>query len=455
MPPRKISKIRLTRLQEQRKREKGQRDERVRFLRKYPLCVSADFMEYAELHGWNDRMVDAAALIMHRYFMGRYHHRLQDDGWLPIPYQTFQAMFGDKYIIIRNQLEKDGFLEFDKQRGYRAGSHCSRFRPRQELRDSTVSASYRIQSNEMQEIFIRFKKRFLITKNNRRKSAAKIVKIAFSSKSDLTNSDEKWGKDNFIRSYYHHVQNGYLTEIEFSAIKQLTENAFQLELRATEDEIRAIATKQYENPTRKGKKRRNDLSALQQIYIEMAERTTLPSVTVKNNGRYYTPFTNLPTSLWNHVIHDNQPLASIDVKTSHVFCVLAFIKDIGENYYFGNDGTHEERLSKCRFSRQISIIPGLVDHLHRSAVLHHNFHGSAYRGSSSRKIDTHRIKTFRLFKRFTIRCITSNQYLTELFQQQPYYLRYLRTHILISSTNNNTSTSTTPSSLRLWILILI
>jgi hypothetical protein len=150
----------------------------------------------------------------------------------------------------------------------------------------------------MQEIFIRFKKRFLVTKANRRKFAAKIVKIAFSSKSDLTNSEKKWGKDNFTRSYYDHVQNGYLTETEFSTIKQLTENAFQLELRATEDEIRAIATKQYENPTRKGKKRRNDLSALQQIYIEMAERTTLPSVTVKNNGRYYTPFTNLPTSLW-------------------------------------------------------------------------------------------------------------------------------------------------------------
>ena len=52
----------------------------------------------------------------------------------------------------------------------------------------------------------------------------------------------------------------------------------------------------------------------------------------------------------------------VDIKSSHVYCLLALLKDISINYFSGN-GSHEERLERCQFSRQIAMFSGLDNHL--------------------------------------------------------------------------------------------
>lgn len=134
-----MPKRKLTRLQQKRKLEKSRRDERVRKLKKIPpLCVSMEFMDFAEFHEWDNETVDAAALLLHRYYLSAYRSKLQD-GWLPVPFETLRAMFGKGYVQIKNKLIEDGFLEYDQDHGYKAGEFCSRFRPSKEIRESEIT----------------------------------------------------------------------------------------------------------------------------------------------------------------------------------------------------------------------------------------------------------------------------------------------------------------------------
>lgn len=64
---------------------------------------SKEWFRFSEQKQWNDKTTDAAALIMHRYFVGEYYHKLRDS-WLPIPHQTFEAMFGEKYVPLKNKV---------------------------------------------------------------------------------------------------------------------------------------------------------------------------------------------------------------------------------------------------------------------------------------------------------------------------------------------------------------
>ena len=182
---------RLTNLQRRRRIERSRRDARVRLIKKYrPLCVSRGFIEYAYDKKWNDETADAAALLLHRWFMLR---KKFDNRLIPIPYQTFKGLFG-------------------------AGS-------------------------------------------------------------------------------------------------------------------------------------------------------------VKPNGRFYVPMSNLVQELWNFVFFKQQQLSAVDVKSSHVYCLLALLKDI-EIHYFAGSGSHDERLSQCQFSQQIAMIPGLLEHLRRASIIysvHENF----------------------------------------------------------------------------------
>jgi len=148
MPPKQ-----LTKLQRQQQRERSRRDTRVRLIKKYrPLCVSRSFIEYAYKQQWDDETTDAAALVLHRWFVMR--KKFNDDGWVPMPYQVFAGMFGADYMRIRDHLVGIGFLEYDKIRKYKKGSHCSHYRICSELRDDRISASYRLTSKKMQERFI-------------------------------------------------------------------------------------------------------------------------------------------------------------------------------------------------------------------------------------------------------------------------------------------------------------
>ena len=148
-----MSTKRLTRLQERRLLDRSQRDTRVRKIRKYrPLCVSLRFIEYARQRGWDNETADAAALVMHKWFMLR--RRFDDDGWVPIPFQVFEGMFGTDYVNVRDHLISIGFLEYDEKRKYKKGSHCSRYRICSELRDDKITASYYLTSKELQECYI-------------------------------------------------------------------------------------------------------------------------------------------------------------------------------------------------------------------------------------------------------------------------------------------------------------
>jgi len=80
---------RLTNLQIRRQREKNRRDARVRKIKKYqPLCISRGFIAYAYQMQWDAETTDAAAWIIHCWFIKR--KKFNDDGWVPISYKVFK-----------------------------------------------------------------------------------------------------------------------------------------------------------------------------------------------------------------------------------------------------------------------------------------------------------------------------------------------------------------------------
>ena len=73
--PRKMPKH-----QKKKQLERSRRDAKVKKL--YLLCVSKGFREYVRQQGWEDDIADAAAWLMHHYFM--HINRINERGWLPI-----------------------------------------------------------------------------------------------------------------------------------------------------------------------------------------------------------------------------------------------------------------------------------------------------------------------------------------------------------------------------------
>lgn len=301
---------RVTNLEKQRQRERNRKKALARKIRKYlPLCVSKGFIKYAYRKGWDDETVDAAALIMHRLFMMR--KQLNRKRWIPIPYQTFKVLFGKHYKRIKDKLIKDGFLEYNHWRNYLAGEYCLDYRICRELRYDRITASYRLQSKVLQERFIKTKEYWRgMSKAERRKRAIAIFEDKFFVPTDADANDK-------CKSYYSLVQEGHLTEIEFATIERLSMNAHSLDVQISENELIAVIEKGYEKNRNK-----NDTDCTSEAYEHwmrnMYSRLQEPRVSVKPNGRFYVPLTNMPSVLWNYTYLKQNQLSAIDVKSSHV-----------------------------------------------------------------------------------------------------------------------------------------
>ena len=251
---------RLTNLQKRRRRENNRRAARRKKIQKYqPLCVSDGFIGYAYHKGWDDVTVDAAALVMHRWFMLR--RKFDDDGWVPIPFQVFKEMFGVKYKKFLDDLIESGFLE---RRGYWAGQHCSRYRICETLRNDKFTDFYYLKSKVLQERFIAHKERWRKMSKEKRKELIGTVVHAV---------------DSAVKKY--------LTEEQAVTVSRLAENAHALSLNIDEETITEIARKRYD------KEMNCDFNVFEQYYQEMAERTLEPSMTVDRWGRFYVPMTSM------------------------------------------------------------------------------------------------------------------------------------------------------------------
>ena len=381
----------LTNLEKRRRLERSQRDERVKKLKKYqPLCVNHGFFGYALNKGWNDETVDAAVLVMHRCFIRR--RKADDAGWIPLPYQLFESMFGERYREIQDRLIESGFLERDEERCYKIGEHCTYYRLCGELRDKHVSASYHLKSKGMQRRYIENKKRWTrMSEAKRREHIEKMIEKTFSM--EHSKSNDRHDCD----SYFHLVRNGDLTKEQFETIKRLAINAHLLRLEIAEGDVTDIASKRYRKKT---KKVRCDFEAYTQKFQDMVDRTFEPRITIKANGRFYSPHTGIPREMWEYVRYKRQPLAGVDIKTSHVLCLLAFVKDI-DIHYFGSEGTHDERLAQCRFGKQIAIVKGLLEHLRRSCLLYQGQRYFKFIPPKSFDVTQSRELAFSLFRKFT------------------------------------------------------
>ena len=349
---------RLTNLQKRQRLERSRHDTRVRKLKKYPLCVSKRFIAYAHRKKWDNETTDAAALLLHRVFMMR---RKSDwKRWLPIPYQVFKALFGENYKKIKDRLIKDGFLEYNCWRKYSVGRYCSYYGICKELRHDAITASYRLQTKVLQERYIETKEyRKGTAKAQRRKCANAILDARFSK----SNTDRKKNK-----SFYDLVIKGHITEEQFVTIKRLVENAWSLDIKIGESEFSELIQKGYAK-NRSKKDNDFDFGAYEQWWKNMYNLLPEPRVSVRPNGRFYVPVSHMPKVLWNYASIKSKQLSAVDIKSSHPHCLLALLKDLEINYFNGS-GTHDECLSRCQFSRQIGMIPGLVEHLRRTVDIY-------------------------------------------------------------------------------------
>lgn len=435
----------LTNLQKRKRLERSRHDERTKKLKRYnPLCVNRGFFEYALNKGWDDETVDAAALFMHRCFI---RQRDSDNaGWIPMPYQVFENMFGKKYKDIRDRLIESGFLERDEERGHKIGGHCAFYRLCDELRNNWVSTSYYLKSEGMQERYIENKKRWTqMSAAKRQAHIAGMVEHAFSTEHVLSTS--RLNRRN-CSSYYYLVQKGDLSKEQFETIKRLAANSHLLQLKINAHDVTDIANNRYQ---KKAKTLSCDFEAYEQIFQEMVDRTFEPRISVKANGRFYSPYTGIPREMWEHVRYKGNTLASIDVKSSHVICLLAFIKDI-DLYYFGSEGTHDERLAGCRFGKQITIVKGLTEHLRRSCLLfqaQHHFKFNPFKSFDATQLRNTAFFLFRKFTKSYIRFIQAeNGRNTGSITNEPInrreFLRYIQElpdmQLLTSSIANNSNT---------------
>jgi len=349
---------RLTNLQKRRQREQNRRKVLARKMRKYPLCVSKEFIAYAHRKGWCNEIVDAAALIMHRQFMMR--RKLGRQRWIPIPSKTFKGLFGKKhYKRIKDTLIKDGFLEYNHWRNY-CPKKCSEYGVCREIRKKhVISASYFLQTKALQELHI--KNIEYVKKSKAQRRVIEMIESKFAVPTDSNDNDKR-------ESYYSLVRKGYLTDVELATIKRLVANAHSLEVRMSKTELSGIIEKGYEK-NRSKNETECTFDAYEHLIRNMYRRLQVPQVSVKSNGRFYVPVTNMPSAFWDYTYWKRNQLSSVDVKSSHVYCLLALLKDIAIHYFEGI-GTHEERLARCQFSQQVKMIPGLLEHLRRTIVVY-------------------------------------------------------------------------------------
>ena len=354
-----MSTKRLTNLQKRKQRERSRRNTRVRLIKKYrPLCVARGFIEYAYQQGWDDETADAAGIMQHHFFMKR--KRVSKGGWLGIPYETWETKFGSGYQRIRDNLIQSGFLEEDEIRGYRAGSHCTYYRICQELRNDQITPSYRLQSDRLQELYIENKKYWKRMSEVKRQelAIAKIKKACTVLDDDATVKGSK-------KSFHELVRKGYLTMEQLKTIERLASNAQLLKVKITDAEFSEIAKKRYARKKR-SEKSIYDVDAYEQRGREMLEQRHFA---IDKYGRFYTSMTGMFRELWDYTYFKMQQLVAVDVKTSHAVCILVLLKDIEINY-FGSTGSHEERLAKCQFARQIKMTPSLEGHLCRASDIY-------------------------------------------------------------------------------------
>ena len=353
-----MSTNRITNLQQHKQRERSRRDARMRLIKKYrPLCVSTRFFEYAYLQRWDDETADAAALLMHYWFMRR--GKLRDRRWMPMPFQLFRGLFGKHYKRIVDRLLAIGFLEYAEEYGYKKGSHCRLYRLCDALRDDEIAASYFLQSEVLQKRYIANKEHWRrMTVAERQAHAANMIDAACAVPSASGNG----------KSYYELVERGYLTEVQLATIQRLAKNAHLLKVQIDEHDLAIIVERRYAKKS-ESKKLLYDIEAYGQKIRDQIHNTLIPKCTIYRNGRFYVPTSNLCKDLWNFAYLNRQQLSEVDIQSSQVYCLLALIKDIAINY-FGGTGTHRERLAQCQFSKQIAMIPGLNEHLRRASLIY-------------------------------------------------------------------------------------
>ena len=328
---------RLTNLQKRNRLERNRQKALAQKIRKYPaLCISRKFIEYAYLQRWDKEVIDAAAWVMHRYFMRCRKPNVR--GWVQIPYQEFESMFGKNYTKMLYHLLSIGFLEENVKWKYAVGHHYYHYRLCKELRFDKISAKYYLQTRAYQVRFIEIKKRDIRDKKRHDCMPEQERHALVTDKMDdafitITNSKSK------------HVKQDYVTPEQYGTIRTLATNANLLKIQIDDETLMDIAEKRHAQ--RKNPK--CTLDAYVQWIQNKVNKAYIPNLRIDRYGRYYTPLTNIPREIWDYTSYRGQQLSSVDVKTSHAIVLLVLLKDIGMNY-FRTDGTHEERLKQCEFS---------------------------------------------------------------------------------------------------------
>jgi len=376
-----------------------------------PLCVTTNFLDFAAQCGWNQKTTDAAALVMHKYFLEtrkkkkKGHYYLTD--WVRIHSNYFIDILGSDYRQILAKLEESGFLERKRILKYIPGKQSSRFRLGSELLWEDYTASYRLQTERLQQRFLSTRARlYKITSEKRKALVAKLLEENFPAKEypiDDTIQIRKSGKKitYHIPRFFKYIEGGTFTIEQLEVYKKIVTNVYKLKLDISEQELSVIAHKRHREQNR-----RCDVSALQDVYRSYLEGVLIPRMSIDPRGRMYTPFTSLPREFWDYVTYRGKALAAIDVKTSQVYCLLGFIKDIYYNYFSGSlFQTHAERLAQCCFGRQIASVPGLDDHLRRCSALYQVTDLFKFMGQQSKDNESYRKRCNKLFSAFTRICI--------------------------------------------------
>ena len=398
------SKAKLTARETAKRKRKYKRDQLVRKIRKtHPLCITENFREFAIQCGWDDAMTDAAALVMHKYFLETRKKKKKNQRylsqWIGIHSGYFTDILGSSYKPILDQLEAAGFLERKTKRKYIPGKLSSRFRLGGTFLWQRYKASYRLQTERLQQRFLSIKARLHSTHHQRKIGVKADENLRAAEPIDDTVQISSFGKKitYTIPRFRQYVESGLFTEEQLQVYKQIIQNVYKLRLDISEPELLEIIRTRS-----KTRNMRCDISALQEVYRSYLEDVLVPRVSIDPRGRMYTPYTNLPREFWDYVSYRNQPLAAIDVKTSQVYCLLGLIRDIDQNYFAGSPfQTHVERLARCRFSRQIESIPGLENHLRRSSDVYQVADFIDFWGQHSKNLANHRKRCYKLFSRFT------------------------------------------------------
>lgn len=400
----------LTVREKAKRQRKYRKDQLVRKLKKAPLrCVTVNFLDFAARCGWDKETTDAAALVMHKYFLETRKKKKRGyyylTAWARIHSKYFSDVLGSGYKKFLATMEKAGFLERKNILKYVPGKLSSGFRLGREFLLESYTASYHLQTERLQRRILDASDKLhqLTADKKRRKALAqKMLDEAFPTTEypiDDTVRILQSGRTTtyHIPKFLKYIADGTFTLEQLQVYKRIVRNVYQLKLNISEPELLAITTKRHQV-----RKPRCDVSALQEVYRSYLEDVLVPRVSIDPQGRMYTPYTSLPREFWDHVTYKGNALAAIDVKTSQVYCLLALVKDIDRNYFGGSPfQTHAERLTRCRFGRQIASIPGLDDHLRRCSGLLQASNFYDFMGQESRDRENLRKRCLGLFTRFT------------------------------------------------------